>query len=669
MAGDRLAEVEKLVFSHPGIEATSKQTAPRPFSEEPVTFESVFDVRVADSVPPGRYEVRTLGRHGLSNPRAFLVSPFANTFVASVGHSKEAPTALPLGTVIQATATAAEHDWFQVRLESPTALSIELIAQRVDSRMIGQLKLIDPNGKTVASVRGADQHDPTLNTEELPAGDYLLLVHDFLFRGGSEFPYQLLATSPQEPVNLIARSADVVGQLPEVWNSNSSAGLDAAMNSATEVGSEVALAVPADQVWWFAEDQSDRVFRIDAKKGDAFALDVRSQRLGEPTDARLLVQRIEPQKDGDPKLVDVANADDSDNIGDAAVNLATSDPQLTWTVSQDATYRIVLRDLDRGKSLRTRKRFQLRANQLKPRFELVAYRVFPHKDVNQSHEFGSKLFRGGAEAIRVLALRRDGWTGPIRLNVTGLPAGVSASKVVLAANQNQTQITLTADETQPEANATRRSAQVQVVGESEDGALSAIASPVTLVWGRGGGREFIRSRQTTTLGVCVSDLDVAPVSIQLGDGSPLEVKKEETLSLPVKLTRREGGKAPCVVRPRDLPPGVTAADVTIPAENTDGTVELKVSGKAIAGTYSPWFQVETKIKVKPNPQKLTRTEAYRAHLQTLHDDPAQASQLDAIKAAIVEADKLVEAAKADAKEQELTVFIPSPNATISVVEP
>ena len=634
-----------------------------------MTVESVFDVRVADSVPPGRYEVRALGRHGLSNPRSFLVSPFENTVVASVGHSKDAPTPLPLANVIHSTATAAEHDWFQIRLQMPTALSIKLISQRVDSRMIGQLKLIDANGRTVASARGADQHDPSIHTGEMPAGDYRLLVHDFLFRGGAEFPYQLLVTSTVDSVDLMAQSSDAAGQLPEVWNSNSSVGFGATTKSAMEVGGEETLTIPSDQVWWFAEDQSDRVFKMNAKKGDAFALDVRSQRLGEPTDARLLVQRIEPQSDGDPRFVDVANADDSDNLGDAAVNLVTSDPQLTWTAPQDATYRIVLRDLDRGQSLRAKKRFQLRANELKPRFELVAYRVYPHKDVNQSKGFGSKLFRGGAEAIRVLALRRDGWTGPIRLNVTGLPTGVSASKVVLAANQNQAQITLTADETRPEESTGNESTQVQVVGQSEDGALSAIAAPVTLVWGRGVGREFIRSRLTTTLGVAVSDLDVAPLSIQLGDGSPQEVKKEATLSLPVKLTRREGGKAPCVVRPRDLPPGVTAADVTIPADKTDGTIELKVSGKAIPGTYSPWFQVETKIKVKPNPQKLTRMQAYRAHLQTLHDDPAQASQLDAIKAAIVEADKLVEAAKADAKEQELTVFIPSPNATISVLEP
>ena len=81
------------------------------------------------------------------------------------------------------------------------------------------------------------------------------------------------------------------------------------------------------------------------------------------------------------------------------------------------------------------------------------------------------------------------------------------------------------------------------------------------------------------------------------------------------------------------------------------------------------MQVETKLKVKPNAQALERAQVYRKHLQTLHDDPAQAAQLESIKAAIVAADKKVEAAKAEAKEQQLTVYIPSPNLTIQVVDP
>ena len=89
----------------------------------------------------------------------------------------------------------------------------------------------------------------------------------------------------------------------------------------------------------------------------------------------------------------------------------------------------------------------------------------------------------------------------------------------------------------------------------------------------------------------------------------------------------------------------------------------------MAGTYSLWAQVETKIKVKQNPQALERAQQYRSRLQTLHDDPAQAANLESIKSAITAADKQVEAVKAAATEQELTVFVPTSNATIRVVHP
>ena len=156
---------------------------------------------------------------------------------------------------------------------------------------------------------------------------------------------------------------------------------------------------------------------------------------------------------------------------------------------------------------------------------------------------------------------------------------------------------------------------------------------------------------------------------ELAPEAPVEVKQGESLSLPIKVTRQEGGKAACVVRPRDLPGGVTVAEVTVAADKSEAKWELKTTPKTAVGTYSLWGQVETKIKIRQNPQALERAQAYRAHLQKLSEDPAKADQLEAIKAAIKTADARVESAKASAKDQELTLFLPSPHVTIRVVDP
>ena len=327
-------------------------------------------------------------------------------------------------------------------------------------------------------------------------------------------------------------------------------------------------------------------------------------------------------------------------------------------------YRLVVRDLDIGRSLSPRQTYRLRVRDPNPGFDLVAYRVFPSNDGNASQPFASKLFHGGAEMIRVFALRRDGWSGPIKLTVENLPDGVSCSDAFIAASQDKTQMTMVASE-----QASGRADSIRVIGQSEDGKISQTAVPVTIARGRGHGRNSIRTRVSNGMPVAVSDRDLSPLTLALGDGNIAEVKKGEALSLPIRMVRREGGKTPCIFRPVNFPPGLAAGEVTIAADAVESAIELKPNGDTKPGTYSIWLRAETKIKVRPNPQALEKAQAYRMHLQGLHDDPAQAANLESIKAAIVEADKRVEAAKAAANEQELTVFIPTNHATIRVVQP
>jgi hypothetical protein len=247
--------------------------------------------------------------------------------------------------------------------------------------------------------------------------------------------------------------------------------------------------------------------------------------------------------------------------------------------------------------------------------------------------------------------------------VEDLPAGVTSTNTVLAANQTFTDIVLVASD-----QAAASIAPVRIVGRSEDGTIEQVAAPATILWGKGAGRDFVRSRRTSQIFIAVSDRDLSPLTINLGDGSVVEVKKGQSVSVPVTMVRREGGNTNVVLRARDFPPGVSGADVTIAADKSEGNFEIK-TGDTPPGTYSLWLQAETKIKVKPNPQWLQRAQAYRDTLQKLHDDPAQAENLEAIKAAIAEADKAVEAAKPAAAERELTVFLPTSNATLRVVEP
>ena len=667
-------EANALVFSNPGITAEQRTTVALPFTDPPVGLSGKFRVSVAADVPPGAYEVRVSGRHGLSNPRIFIVTSAVNQLVSTVSHDPQAPTKLPTGQFVNATCTAEQRDWFRFELSETADVCVSLLAGRVDSRMIGQLKVLDANGRSLAIARGSDEFDPTIRLAKLPAGSYSVMVHDFLYRGGGEYPYQLVVAVGSGEIGgqsgVLGLESGLVekvaGRLPaNLMPSSITLGSDAgSLSGAVQPSAIQKLDIPSKDSWWFPVDQSGQVFQFGAKKGEQISVEVASDRLGQPSDARLFLQRIEPQQSAEPKYHTVAQSDDSFKLGGEPLNLITKDPVILWTATHDSDYRLLVHDMDVGQTLSKRQAFQLSIGKPVPRFDLVAFAAFPTKDVKQYRGFGSKLFRGGTEGIHVIAVRRDGWVGPIKLTLEGLPTGVTATEVVIAANQHEAQITLEASEDAKTADFT-----AVVIGSSSDGKMRFAATPITQVWGRGAGRDFVQSRVSADLSFHVSDRDLSPISIRVGDGKVAKIKKTETLTVPVAIIRRDGGAEPCVLRARNLPPGVKIDDITVAKDKNAGELKVSVSDKALPGTYSLWLQVETKLKVKPNAQTLERAQAYRKHLQTLHDDPAQADRLESIKAAIVAADKKVEAAKAEAKEQQLTVYIPTPNLTIQVVDP
>lgn len=672
VTGNRLEEIETLHFSNPTISASLKSLDPLPFSSQRVPQYGNFQVTLPAELPAGRYEVRAGGRHGISNPRAFLISDLPNEVPAAISHDADAPTELKQSTLVHAKATPAEFDFFRFVLEEQQAIQFELFAQQLDSRMIGQLKLFDAQHREIASARGADDRDPVLRpVGELAAGEYLLAVNDFLYRGGDEYHYQVLVRPVDHVGNFLESQGSDSGRLPSCWTPRCFAvvdqqysGIGGADLPESNRSTPQQIEIPFQATQWFADRQGETVFEFNATEGERLAIEVASQRAGQPTDPRLIVHRVEPQEGASPKLHELLNVDDCQNMTDGAINLFSTDPITLFQAPVTSHYRVEIRDLDVGKSLSQQQSFRLRIGPPQPGFDLIAYRPYPNKDAQQTQPIGSKLERDGVDLIRVFAVRRDGWGGPIRVRCEGLPEGVTANESIIAANQSQTQLVLHATDA-----AKAGTTPIRMIGTSEDGSIERQAKAATIQWAKGAGRDFIQSRLTSSLWVCVSEKDISPISISFGDGSIVDVKKGEALKLPIKLVRREGGKAACVLRPRDFAKGIKAGEVTIPADKNEGEIEIKVETAADAGTYSLWLQCETKIKTKSNPQALERAQQYRQQLQMLQEDPAQAANLEAIQSAIAEADKRVEAAKGGAKEQEQTVFIPAPNATIRVVEP
>ena len=678
VSGGQLDEIDQLLFTvpngpggsaqaAPGIVATLHTDDPLPFTEDRVPRYGHFRVAISANAPAGCYEVRARGRYGLSNPRRFVVTSLKTIALDAVSHDAKSPTRLERDVLYHTKAAAENTSYFAFHADAGETIHVDVIAQRLDSRMIAKLMLRDPSGRWIRALRGADQADPRLSFKAEMSGDYVIGVNDYLFAGGDDHFYQVVIQQGDAIKPIVApeqnpRSASSVTVHASAAES---------VIAVAETADDQKLSLPCIVSAAFDHATDVDAYRFDAQQDETYAIEVESQRMGEPTDVRLSLERLEAKPDGTETWHSVRVEDDSQDVGDAAIHLYSRDPSFLFPVPMAGTYRVTLRDLDTGSALSDRQTYRLHIRRPAPSFKLVAYFPSPTRDSTQSGPQGIQLVRHGTQAVAVTAVRLDGWSGPIRVGVEGLPEGVSCRECVIAANQSQANLTLAAA-----GNAASWLGPIRVVGKASSVAgdaaspeISTEATAVAITWGRGAGRNRVQSRLSDSLFLSVSNNDELPLSYAALPSDPARVKKDSAVVVPVTIERREGGKQPIVLRAQVLPPGVTMAEVTIPADQTEAKLEFKTNAAVVPGVYSLSVQGETKVTVPFNPQALPRAEAYRAHLAALLADASKANEHAAIMAAVPAAGQRVEAARAQAKPQDRTVLLASPAMTLEIEAP
>jgi hypothetical protein len=132
VTGTDLEEPEKLLFSHAGIKGEyiapkmpepdpkKKDTAPKPPSPGPHKFKLTVDA----SVPPGIYDVRFVGKWGVSNPRAFVVGNLPEVTEKEPNNDVPEAQRIALGTTINGVLSAGtdvDYSVFAGKKASPTS--------------------------------------------------------------------------------------------------------------------------------------------------------------------------------------------------------------------------------------------------------------------------------------------------------------------------------------------------------------------------------------------------------------------------------------------------------------------------------------------------------------------------------------------------------------------
>jgi len=191
--GSNLDEAERLIFSHEGITASQKIAPPDEFAKTERPVPNVFTVKVAGNVPPGLYEVRAVGRYGMTNPRLFHVSTLEEITDTGGNNSTDKAVEVAAGSIVNGQADKDSVDYYKISAAKGERLLIDCWAQRIDSRMDASLVLYDAAGRELRRVHNTNGLDPVLELSAPTSGDYILGVYDFTYEGGSGHFYRLAA--------------------------------------------------------------------------------------------------------------------------------------------------------------------------------------------------------------------------------------------------------------------------------------------------------------------------------------------------------------------------------------------------------------------------------------------------------------------------------------------
>lgn len=710
LTGTDLDGASQLLFTHPGITATQVTLPADGIYPAARPKANSFTVKVAANVPPGIYEVRAAGgRFGISTPRAFAISPAGTGEIAtpSTAITSEAALAITPGQVITSAVPANNQHWFRLTAKKGQHLSIRCDAQRIDSKLDGALILHDANGKEIDRNNDFNGRDPVIDLQAPADGDYLVALHDFLYLGGTTHFYRLsvvegpridgvfppvvstVKPTPVTPFGFGLGEKPAALNLPPLKDSPEFSPINAmhhstrithfkAKNSSRPVlavtdhpviiedeestnDSGQKISLPCTIGARFDRTDDSDAFRFTAKNGTTYEVEIVGARLESDIDPYVVIEKITVDDKG-VETFTVARELDDLSFGpatDATFRLTSRDPASTFAATHDGDYRVTVINQFGSGSPGTDHVYAVHIREQSPDFSLLATAQRPHLEANQVFAAAPLLRKGESFPLRVVISRRGGFSEPVTVTASGLPAGVTAPPVTIAPQADSTVLILRAAADAAPAIANITLSGSAKVGDKNISRPVSIAAPVWSVTNIG--TERLRTRSWTQLPLAVSDAESAPVQVVATEpgGKPFSVTIGEKLEIPVKLEAKGEIKGNLAVQPFGLHANIKPVAAQIADKANEGKVVIdfnpSANHKPVPGTFH--FVIKGSgilAKYKTDPPALeaaTKEQARIIELQKkLTADAAKAkTDLAAAKAAFDKATAAANAAKPEAK--------------------
>ena len=601
-----------------------------------------FSLGIPAGTPEGVYDLRAVGVHGMSSPRAFVV-----------GNRAEALEVEPHGTINTAQEVSLDGvvngridkpgdiDCFKFEAKADQRVVLDCSAERIDSKLRAVLEVHDAHGKRLAVNRGYTGIDPLIDFLVPTDGTYFVKVFDLSYLGSPEHFYRLeIDTKPRVQFaipcvvtrgkttkvklygrNLLPRGmgksnlsldcVEVEITPPETdrheciplrfrpsqmtvdgfayrypW-SNTPVFMTVtdvpvitavADNHAPNQAQEIT--VPSEVCGQLTEGDARHWYAVRARRGEVLWLETFGTRIGSPVDLDVTV--LDPT--GKSELLKLAGT--LDNLGDSRFPTAHPDPAGRWVVPADGRYLIQVRNLTGGLNGDPRRIYRLSVRREEPDFHLAV--VSPR--IGQPA--GLNLMPGGREMLEVLAIRHRGMSGPIRVTAENLPPGIQCPDIWIGPGQDRGLVVLSASRECPEF-----AGGLSLVGHADEGGTK-ITRPAK-------GGAMIWPGQPIPSGRLTQEIPLATTleARLLLTASPAEavIDQESVLDVAIDIEKRfEGATAPIHLTGVGLPRSAGNNIATIPAGKTKGWISFAFPASLPPGPYTFAVQAETTVPV-PGP--------------------------------------------------------------------
>jgi hypothetical protein len=635
IAGKDLDDVKTLRFDHAGFKAahiTDKQ----------------FKVTIAPDVPPGTYEIRAIGKYGISGAQLFEVSRGLTELAEKEPNdSADKAQSVPMNCVVNGKSDGNGDDFFRFPAKKGERVVIDCRAFRLNSTLRAILTLSAADGKQLLASRPYfNRTDPLLDFVAPADGEYVVRLHDMTFVGG--LPYRLVisnhpqienafpaAIAPGVKTELTLLGRNLPGGKPapqwavhdqplEILTQTFTSPKESLRFSAINHMPSPSLNARGVQLWpegcknclnpvtlaW-----ADLPITLEQEPNDSpekaqplTLPTVVCGRLDRPGDVDwyrftakandaisvdLLCERL--NLPGDPfVIVTDAKGQELATFDDHGVNFNAlaqfnRDPLGVFRAPKDGEYRLFVQDRYQGGGARYQYVLRLAKN------EQDLYPVVVHETPSDPT---CPVVRQGGSAHYELCVNRRNLSGPVTIEAEGLPPGVKCPPVHVSPQSQFANVVFTASADAPEwSGPIRLKACAMIDGKR-------VERPV-----RCAQRRWPIANINTSLEVreiCLAVRSTAPYGLRLPEDK-LTVPAGEILEVKATVARHwPDFQGKVQLNGLNLPPGFQLTTAAIAADKDNAPIKIKVAANVPPGDYSIVLRGDTQVPFSPDPKVTSR---------------------------------------------------------------